>query len=56
VKITKNFDNLGKMRPNYLKFLKLVLRLIESKVEFGVYRSFLLSSIVIAIEFEYLCK
>jgi len=44
------------MRPNYLKFLELVLRLIESEVEFNVYRSFLLSSIGIAIEFEYLRK
>jgi hypothetical protein len=44
------------MRPNYSKFLKLILRLIESKIEFDVYRSFLLSSIVIAIEFEYLRK
>jgi hypothetical protein len=51
LKITKNFDNLGKMRPNYLKFLKLILRLIKFEVEFDVYRSFLLSSIVIAIEF-----
>jgi hypothetical protein len=52
-KITKNFDNLGKMRLNYLKFLELVLRLMESEVEFNVYRSFLLSSIVMAIEFKY---
>jgi len=44
------------MRPNYLKFLKLVLRSIESEVEVDVYHSFLLSSIVIAIEFEYLHK
>ncbi len=55
-KITKTFDNFGKTRPNYLKFLVLVLRLIESEVEFDVYHSFLLSSIVIAIEFEYLHK
>ncbi len=40
------------MRPNYLNFLKLVLRSIESEVEFNVYRSFLLSSIIIAIEFD----
>jgi len=44
------------MRPNYLNFLELVLRSIESEVEFDVYRSFLLSSIIIAIEFEYLHK
>jgi len=44
------------MRPNYLNFLELELRSIESKVEFNVYRSFLLSSIVLAIEFEYLRK
>ncbi len=44
------------MRPNYSKFLKLVLRLIKSEVEFDVYRSFLLSLIVIAIEFEYLSE
>jgi len=44
------------MRLNYLKFLKLVLISIESEVEFHVYCSFLLSSIVIAIEFKYLCK
>jgi hypothetical protein len=44
------------MRPNYLNFLELILRLIESKVEFDVYRSFLLNSIVVAIEFKYLCK
>jgi hypothetical protein len=44
------------MRPNYSKFLELVLRLIKSEVEFDVYLSFLLSSIVIAIEFEYLHK
>ncbi len=57
-KINKNFNNLGKikMRPNYLKFLELVLRLIESEVEFYVYRSFLLSSIVLAIKFKYLHK
>jgi hypothetical protein len=55
-KITKTFDNFGKTRLNYLKFLVLVLRLIESEVEFDVYHSFLLSSIVIAIEFEYLHK
>ncbi len=40
------------MKPNYLNFLELVLRLIESEVEFDVYRSFLLSSIIIAIEFN----
>ncbi len=44
------------MRPNYLKFLKLELRLIESEAEFNVYRSSLLSLIVIAIEFKYLHK
>jgi hypothetical protein len=44
VRILKNFDNLGKMRSNYLNFLELVLSLIESKVEFDVYCSFLLSS------------
>jgi hypothetical protein len=44
------------MRLNYSKFLKLVLRSIESEVEFDVYRSFLLSLIVIAIKFEYLHK
>ncbi len=38
--MNKNFDNLGKMRPNYLNFLDLVLRSIESEVEFNVYRSF----------------
>ncbi len=38
------------------KFLKLVLRSIEYKVEFDVYCSFLLSSIVIAIELKYLRK
>jgi hypothetical protein len=40
------------MRPNYLNFLELILRLIESEVEFDVYHSFLLSSIIIAIEFD----
>jgi hypothetical protein len=44
------------MRPNYLNFLELVLRSIEYEVEFDVYRSFLFSSIIIAIEFEYLRK
>jgi hypothetical protein len=44
------------MRPNHLNFLELVLRLIESEVEFDVYRSFLLSLIVLAIEFKYLRK
>jgi hypothetical protein len=44
------------MRPNYLKFLELVLRLIEFEVEFDVYHSLLLSSIVIVIEFKYLRK
>ncbi len=44
------------MRPNYLKFLELILRSIKSKVEIDVYHSFLLSSIVIAIKFEYLHK
>ncbi len=44
------------MRPNYLNFLELVLRSIESEVEFDIYRSFLLSSIIIAIEFKYLRK
>jgi hypothetical protein len=39
-----------------LNFLELVLRLKESEVEFDVYQSFLLSSIVIAIKFEYLRK
>ncbi len=41
------------MRLNYSKFLQLVLRSIESEVEFDVYHSFLLSSIVVTIEFEY---
>ncbi len=41
------------MRPNYLNFLESVLRSIESEVEFDVYHSFLLSSIIIATEFEY---
>jgi hypothetical protein len=40
------------MKPNYFNFLELVLRSIESKVEFDVNRSFLLSSIIIAIEFD----
>jgi hypothetical protein len=44
------------MRPNYSKFLELILRSLESEVEFDVYCSFLLSSIVIAIEFKYLRK
>ncbi len=44
------------MGPNFLNFLELVLRSIESEVEFDIYHSFLLSSIVLAIEFEYLRK
>jgi hypothetical protein len=44
------------MRPNYLNFLELVLRLIEFEVEFDVYHSFLLILIVLAIEFKYLRK
>jgi hypothetical protein len=34
------------MRPNYLNFLELVLRSIESEVEFDVYRSFLLRFLI----------
>jgi hypothetical protein len=48
----KTFDNFGKMRPNYSKFHILVLRSIKSEVEFDVYRSFLLSLIVIANELQ----
>jgi hypothetical protein len=39
-----------------LNFLELILRSIESEVKFDVYHSFLLSSIIIAIEFKYLRK